>query len=73
MLSLESTGSRMANLARQHLYFGRFFELDEIIEAIEKVTAEELQSIAGEFFQTPRLALTALGNLDGEKFGDLEC
>ena len=73
MLSLESTGSRMANLARQHLYFGRFFDLDEIIEAIEKVTAEELQSIAGEFFQTPRLALTALGNLDGEKFGDLEC
>jgi len=73
MLSLESTGSRMANLARQHLYFRRFFELDEILEAIERVTAADLQLIAGEFFQTPQLALTALGNLDGVEFGALEC
>ena len=25
LLSLESTGSRMSNLARQEMYFGRFF------------------------------------------------
>jgi len=29
MLSLESTSSRMSNLARQELYFGRFYSLDE--------------------------------------------
>jgi len=28
MLSLESTSSRMSNLARQELYFGRFYSLD---------------------------------------------
>ena len=43
MLSLESTGSRMANLARQHMYFGRFFELDEILDAIDRVPAAAIQ------------------------------
>ncbi len=39
MLSLESTSSRMSNLARQEMYFGRFFTLDELVESIEQVTA----------------------------------
>src|SRR5438067_3649930 len=34
MLSLESTSSRMSNLARQEMYFGRFFSLDELVESI---------------------------------------
>ncbi len=37
MLSLESTSSRMSNLARQELYFDRFMSLDEMLEAIEIV------------------------------------
>ena len=45
MLSLESTGSRMSNLARQQLYFGKFFTLDEMIARIEDVTAEEIAEI----------------------------
>jgi hypothetical protein len=44
MLGLESTSSRMGNLARQEMYFGRFFTLDEMIESIEAVTAEQVQS-----------------------------
>ena len=51
MLSLESTSSRMSNLARQELYFGRFYSLDEILAGIEAVTREEIQSIAREFFR----------------------
>ena len=65
MLSLESTSSRMSNLARQELYFGRFFSLDEILEAIEAVTAEELQSLAQRYFQTDQIAVTVLGPLNG--------
>jgi predicted Zn-dependent peptidase len=38
MLGLESTGSRMSNLARQEMYFGKFFPLDELLESIEVVT-----------------------------------
>jgi len=65
MLGLESTSSRMANLARQELYFGRFFSLDEILDKIEQVTGDQLQQIAQSFFDQKLVALTVLGNLDG--------
>ena len=65
MLSLESTSSRMSNLARQELYFHRFSTLDEILASIEAVTREEVQSLAREFFQPERIALTVLGPING--------
>jgi predicted Zn-dependent peptidase len=67
MLGLESTSSRMGNLARQELYFGRFFSLDEMIESIECVTSGQVQSIAEEFFNPDSIALAMLGRLDGLK------
>jgi predicted Zn-dependent peptidase len=67
MLSLESSTARMSNLARQEMYFDRFQDLDELIEKIEAVTADDLQNIAQEFFNTESVAVTALGNLSGLK------
>ena len=65
MLSLESTSARMSNLARQEMYFGRFFTLDEVLDSIEAVTREEVLQIAREFFQPEQVAATIVGNLDG--------
>ncbi len=75
MLSLESTSSRMSNLARQEMHFRRFFSLDELAESIEKVTAEDVQRVAQTFFDQKNVALTVLGNLDGFKIvrEDLAC
>jgi predicted Zn-dependent peptidase len=75
MLSLESTSSRMSNLARQQMHFGRFFSLDELVESIEKVTAADVRRIALAFFEQDQIALTILGNLNGLKIGrdDLAC
>ena len=67
MLSLESSTSRMSNLARQEMYFDRFYDLDELIQRIEAVTVEDLTMLANEFFQTDAVAVTALGNLNGLK------
>ena len=67
MLSLESSTSRMSNLARQEMYFDRFYGLDELIEHIEAVTAEELQQTAEGFFRSEQIAVTVLGNLNGLK------
>src|SRR6202451_435349 len=67
MLSLESSTARMSNLARQEMYFDHFQDLDELIEKIEAVTADDLQSLAQEFFKTESVAVTALGNLSGLK------
>jgi predicted Zn-dependent peptidase len=67
MLSLESSTARMSNLARQEMYFDRFQDLDELVLKIEAVTADDLQSLAQEFFKTESVAVTALGNLSGLK------
>ncbi len=75
MLSLESTASRMSNLARQKMYFGKFFSLDEVLESIESVSADDVQRIARTFFDPKQIALTVLGNLEDLKIGreDLAC
>jgi len=67
MLSLESTSSRMTNLARQQIYFGRFPTLDELLEHIEGVTSEQMRDVANEFFQPSRIGLAVLGPLTGVK------
>jgi predicted Zn-dependent peptidase len=67
MLSLESSTSRMSNLARQEMYFDHFFTLDELIERIEAVSADDLRAMAEEFFKTESIAVTVLGNLNGLK------
>ena len=65
MLSLESTGSRMANLARQEAYHGRIRTLDEVIAAVEAVRADDVRNLANEWFQQDQIALSVLGNLQG--------
>ena len=67
MLSLESSTSRMSNLARQDMYFDRFIDQDEIIRRVEQVTSEEVCALANEIFQSDRIAVTLLGNLNGLK------
>ena len=65
MLGLESTSSRMSNLARQEIFFGRQFTLDEILDRIESVSLDDVQRMAREIFDGGALALTAIGQLDG--------
>ena len=65
MLSLESTSSRMSNLARQELYFGKFYSLDEILASIEGVTREDVQALAHEFFRSEQISATVLGPVNG--------
>lgn len=67
MLGLESTSSRMSNLARQEMYFGRSVSLDEIVREIDAVTAESVQETALELFKPEAIALTVLGRLNGLK------
>ena len=75
LLSLESTTSRMSNLARQWMTHGRFFTLDELARAIDDVTADEIQQVAREYFQPGKIGLAAVGRVDslGITQGDLIC
>ena len=65
MLGLESTSSRMGNLARQELYFKRFYTMDEMLASVERVSAEHVQKIAEQFFDPRRMGVAALGRLNG--------
>ena len=65
MLSLESTSSRMSNLARQEMYFDRQFSLDETIDSIEQVNAGDVVRVARDLFANGSLGATVLGHTDG--------
>ena len=67
LMGLESSNSRMANLARQEMYFHQFFTADAIIARIEAVTAEQVQAMAQRLFVPDRIAITLLGRLNGIK------
>jgi predicted Zn-dependent peptidase len=63
VLGLESSSSRMSNLARQQMFFGRFIPVEEIVREIDRVTPEAIQTLANHLFQPELIALTLLGNL----------
>ncbi|MBL8232184.1 MAG: insulinase family protein [Bryobacterales bacterium] len=75
MLGLESTGSRMSHIARQHIYYNAFATMDELLERTEAVNAEQVQELANEYLVADRIALTLLGPLNGMKVSreDLVC
>ena len=75
VLGLESSSSRMSNLARQQMYFGQFFSVDDLTTEIDQVTREDVQRLAQELLQPEGMALTLLGNLGGLKIerSDLAC
>ncbi len=67
LLGLESSNSRMANLARQEMYFQNFFTVEEVIARIDEVETEQVLSMAQKLFDPARIAVTLLGRLNGVK------
>jgi predicted Zn-dependent peptidase len=67
LMGLESSNARMANLARQEMYFHEFITVDEIIARINEVAADHVQTMAQRLFDPARIAVTLLGRLDGVK------
>jgi predicted Zn-dependent peptidase len=67
LLGLESSNSRMANLARQEMYFHQFYSVDEVIARVGDVQSAQVQAMAQRLFVPDRIAVTLLGRLDGVK------
>ncbi|MCY4225652.1 MAG: pitrilysin family protein [Bacteroidetes bacterium] len=51
ILGLESMSNRMMRLGKQELYFGRVISIEDTLEELELVTAEDLQDFASQFLQ----------------------
>ncbi len=69
MLGLESSSNRMTHLAQQMMYHGKCQEPEEILKAVDRVTAREIRDLAGRLFDPSSLALTALGSGAGADLG----
>jgi predicted Zn-dependent peptidase len=63
LLASESTDNQMVRLAQGQVNFGRYIPLEEVVDHIEAVTAEEIQALAATLFQNDKLVLTVLGPL----------
>jgi predicted Zn-dependent peptidase len=61
LLSLESTNSRMSRLAKDEIFFGRFFTLDETLGEINKVSKRQVHRLSDLLLDTQKLSLTILG------------
>ncbi len=67
LLALESTSNKMTNIAKQEIYYGKYFSPDEIIQMVEAVTLDNLRALADELLREDRFALTVYGPVDKEK------
>jgi len=72
MLSLESSSSRMSNLAQQMIYHDRFHDLEEILKAVQHVSARDIRDLANRMFDASCLTLTALSNRNGRNLKSVE-
>ena len=64
ILSLESSSSRMFNLARSDMTFGRQITTDEILDGISKVTVEDVQRVGCELFDHSNFGAVVVGDLE---------
>ncbi|WP_127130754.1 pitrilysin family protein [Georgenia sp. SYP-B2076] len=65
VLGLEDNGSRMSRLGRAEIVHGELTSLDEMIERISEVTAEQVQVLAAELAAAPR-SLVVVGPFDDD-------
>lgn len=60
LLSQESTSNRMNRLAKSELYFNRFITLDELVEKIDEVSADDIKDFSDSFFDKDSYSETLL-------------
>ncbi|MEE2638282.1 MAG: pitrilysin family protein [Acidobacteriota bacterium] len=70
VLGLESTSSRMSHLARQQMYFGRQFTVEDTLRGVEAVTRDDIQRVARDLFPPGGLSATVLGPVAGLQLTD---
>jgi predicted Zn-dependent peptidase len=65
LMSLESTFGRMTRLAKGLLYRNRIIPVDEVLEAVNAVSANDIQGLAQELFSQEKCTMVVLGPGNG--------
>jgi len=66
ILGLESTSSRMNNIARQEIYHGRYYSPKEIINEIESITLGQIKALVDQLVRKEYFSLTVYGPVNEE-------
>ena len=61
ILSLERSSSWMNWLGRSLLYFNDIRTVDDIVDQIDSVSIDDIQSISQDIFSAPKMSLAAIG------------
>jgi predicted Zn-dependent peptidase len=64
VLALENTYNRMSQLAKQEIYLGRHYTVDELLSQIEAVNKDQVARLADGIFAEGGTSLTALGHIE---------
>jgi predicted Zn-dependent peptidase len=63
VMNLESATGRADQIARQFLSFGKVPEIADLVERIERLTCEDIKTLASEILISNRPAISAVGSL----------
>jgi len=61
ILGLESTSSRMNNIARQEIYYGKYYSPREIMNEIDSITVRQIKELTEQLVQKECFSLTIYG------------
>ena len=61
VLGLEATGTRMMRLARATLFDVPLLSLDEMLQRVDQVTADDVAQLAAELYDPERLSAACIG------------
>ncbi|MFZ5906770.1 MAG: M16 family metallopeptidase [Nitrospirota bacterium] len=67
VLGLESSSGRMNNIARQEIYYGRYYSPREIITGIESVTLDQARNLAERLIRREYFSVTIHGPVRTEE------
>ncbi|MGQ9570344.1 MAG: M16 family metallopeptidase [Thermodesulfovibrionales bacterium] len=71
ILGLESTGSRMNNIARQEIYYGRYYSPKEIMKEIDSIKLSQIRELAERLLKRDAFSITVYGPLNERDLKDL--
>jgi predicted Zn-dependent peptidase len=61
ILGLESSSGRMNNIARQEIYYGRYYSPKEIIQGINSITLDQIRNLAERLVHREYCSVTVYG------------
>lgn len=64
-ISLDSLGSRLSRLGRNHLYYGKDIPIEQVVAALNKVTVEDMIRVTQQYLTEEKMAYAFLGGKNG--------